>query len=57
MAQDTSTSTNINIKTSTLVTGLAILIIGILGWSLKGNYDSIQRQLTKQWEKIDAIEK
>jgi len=50
-------TTNFNIKTSTLITGVAIVVFAISTWALSELYSSLTHQIKVQWQKLDKLEK
>lgn len=42
---------------SAVIVGVAMLLLGLLGWSLSEQYESMTSQIKVQWQKIDRLEK
>ena len=53
----TSNSSNINIKMSAVIVGVALFLLGLLGWSLSAHYENMIDQIKTNWVKIDKLEK
>ena len=50
------TNSTINIKTSTMVTILGLLVGGVLVWVFQQAWADYKRQNTIQWQKINSLE-
>ena len=50
-----TTNSTINIKTSTAIAIIGVLVSGVLGWTFKEAYSDYKRQNTKQWEMISKL--
>ena len=48
---------NINLKAGAVITGLAIIFVSAFGWLLSGKFDGYDRQLQKQWQKLNRLER
>jgi len=53
----TENTTNFNIKTSSLITGAAVVVFAVSTWALSELYSGLTDQIKAQWGKLDRMEK
>lgn len=51
------TTSNINLKTGTLITAVAVVVFALASWALSELYGNITGQVKVQWQKLDKMEK
>jgi hypothetical protein len=47
----------VNIKPSLVVMAIAAGVFSLVVWLAKGKIEGVDRQLSRQWQKINALEK